>query len=109
MVVDNESVPVTNSELYSKIQQMEEIISQKNTIEVKLNQQLREMKDELQKERKTFAAELIERETRQQELEASKEELEIQLNALDRENFDSVQQFTMLEERLQVSVCFSEL
>ena len=86
---------------------MEEIVNQKNIIETRLNQQLQEMKEELQKERQTFASELIERETRQQELEASKEELEIQLNALDRDNFDSVQQFVMLQERLQVGDGFT--
>ena len=102
-ILGEKTLPLNNSELYSKLQEVEVIINEKNAIEAKLNGQLKEMKEELQQERQTFAAELVERETRQQELEASKEELEVQLNALDRENYESVQQFGMLQERLQVS------
>lgn len=84
-----------------KLQQMEDIIHQKNAIEIQLNQQLKEMKEELQNERQTFASELIERENRERFLESTKEQLEQQLTAVDRENYESLQELSLMQERLQ--------
>ena len=80
---------------------MQELVRQKNKVEVKLNQQLQETKKELEKERETFRAELNEREARERALEVSKRQLEAQLTAVDRENYESLQELGLLQERLQ--------
>ena len=80
---------------------MQELVRQKNKVEVKLSQQLQETKKELEKERETFRAELNERETRERALEVSKRQLEAQLTAVDRENYESLQELGLLQERLQ--------
>ena len=80
---------------------MQELVRQKNKVEVKLNQQLQDTKKELEKERETYRAELNEREARERALEVSKRQLEAQLTAVDRENYESLQELALLQERLQ--------
>lgn len=66
-------------------------------MELKLSQQLQETKKELEKERESFRAELNERETRERALEANKRQLEIQLTAVDRENYESLEELSLLQ------------
>lgn len=80
---------------------MQELVRQKNKVELKLSQQLQDIKKELEKERETFRAELNERESRERALEVSKRQLETQLTEVDRENYESVQELGLLQERLQ--------
>ena len=80
---------------------MEDVIHEKNAAEEKLKQKLQGARDELQNERQTFASELIERENRERALEDTKEQLEQQLAAVDRENFESLQELSLMQERLQ--------
>ena len=80
---------------------MQELVRQKNKVELKLSQQLQDIKKELEKERETFRAELNERESRERALEVSKRQLETQLTEVDRENYESVQEVGLLQERLQ--------
>lgn len=80
---------------------MQELVRQKNKVELKLSQQLQDVKKELEKERETFRAELNERESRERALEVSKRQLETQLTEVDRENYESVQELGLLQERLQ--------
>lgn len=90
-----------NTELPLKIQQMEDIIHEKSTNEMKLNQQLSEIRKELDKERKNAQQNLKEKENRERTLETNKERLEMQLSALERDSYDSVQELGMMQERLQ--------
>jgi len=80
---------------------MQELVRQKNKVELKLSQQLQDIKKELEKERETFRAELNERESRERALEVSKRQLETQLTEVDRENYESIQELGLLQERLQ--------
>ena len=80
---------------------MQELVRQKNKVELKLSQQLQDIKKELEKERETFRVELNERESRERALEVSKRQLETQLTEVDRENYESVQELGLLQERLQ--------
>lgn len=80
---------------------MQELVRQKNKVELKLSQQLQDIKKELEKERETFRAELKERESRERALEVSKRQLETQLTEVDRENYESIQELGLLQERLQ--------
>lgn len=80
---------------------MQELVRQKNKVELKLSQQLQDIKKELQKERETFRAELDERESRERALEVGKRQLETQLTQVDRENYESLQELGLLQERLQ--------
>ena len=80
---------------------MQELVRQKNKVELKLSQQLQDIKKELEKERETFRAELNERESRERALEVGKRQLETQLTEVDRENYESVQELGLLQERLQ--------
>ena len=80
---------------------MQELGRQKNKVELKLSQQLQDIKKELEKERETFRVELNERESRERALEVSKRQLETQLTEVDRENYESVQELGLLQERLQ--------
>lgn len=89
------------SDLTAKLNQMQELIRQKNMVEVKLSQQLQETKKELEKEREQFRVEMNEREARERALELGKRQLEEQLTAVDRENYESIQELTLLQERLQ--------
>ena len=66
-------------------------------MELKLSQQLQETKKELEKERESFRAELNERETRERALEANKRQLETQLTAVDRENYESLEELSLLQ------------
>ena len=76
---------------------MQELVRQKNKVELKLSQQLQETKKELEKERESFRAELSERETRERALEVSKRQLETQLTAVDRENYESLEELSLLQ------------
>ena len=89
------------SDLTTKLNQMQELVRQKNMVEVKLSQQLQETKKELDKERENYRAEMQEREARERALELSKRQLEEQLTAMDRENYESLQELNLLQERLQ--------
>lgn len=80
---------------------MQELVRQKNKVELKLSQQLQDIKKELEKERETFRTELNERESRERALEVSKRQLETQLTEVDRENYESIQELGLLQERLQ--------
>ena len=80
---------------------MQELVRQKNMVEVKLSQQLQETKKELDKEKENYRAEMQEREARERALELSKRQLEEQLTAMDRENYESLQELNLLQERLQ--------
>ena len=80
---------------------MQELVRQKNKVELKLSQQLQDIKKELEKERETFRTELNERESRERALEVSKRQLETQLTEVDRENYESLQELGLLQERLQ--------
>ena len=80
---------------------MQELVRRKNTVEVRLNQQLQEAKNQLTEERESFRAELNERQVREHALEASKRELEAQLTAMDRENYESLQELAVVQDRLQ--------
>ena len=80
---------------------MQELVRQKNKVELKLSQQLQDIKKELEKERETFRAELNERESRERALEVGKRQLETQLTEVDREHYESVQELGLLQERLQ--------
>lgn len=80
---------------------MQELVRQKNKVELKLSQQLQDIKKELEKERETFRAELDERESRERALEVGKRQLETQLTQVDRENYESLQELGLLQERLQ--------
>ena len=80
---------------------MQELVRQKNMVEVKLSQQLQDTKKELDKERENYRAEMQEREARERALELSKRQLEEQLTAMDRENYESLQELNLLQERLQ--------
>ena len=85
----------------AKLDQMQELVRQKNKVELKLSQQLQDIKKELEKERETFRAEVNERESRERALEVSKRQLETQLTEVDRENYESLQELGLLQERLQ--------
>ena len=89
------------SDLAAKLDQMQELVRQKNKVELKLSQQLQDIKKELEKERETFRTELNERESRERALEVSKRQLETQLTVVDRENYESLQELGLLQERLQ--------
>lgn len=89
------------SDLAAKLDQMQELVRQKNKVELKLSQQLQDIKKELEKERETFRAELDERESRERALEVGKRQLETQLTQVDRENYESLQELGLLQERLQ--------
>ena len=80
---------------------MQELVRQKNKVELKLSQQLQDIKKELEKERETFRAELDDRESRERALEVGKRQLETQLTQVDRENYESLQELGLLQERLQ--------
>ena len=81
----------------SKLNQLQELVRQKNKVELKLSQQLQETKKELEKERENFRAEVNERETRERALEVSKRQLETQLTAVDRENYESLEELSLLQ------------
>ena len=85
----------------AKLDQMQELVRQKNKVELKLSQQLQDIKKELEKERETFRAEVNERESRERALEVGKRQLETQLTEVDRENYESLQELGLLQERLQ--------
>lgn len=87
--------------LAAKLNQMQEIVRQKNKVELKLSQQLQEAKRALEKERENFIVEMNEREARERALEVSKRQLETQLTAVDRENYESLEELSLL----QVCVC----
>ena len=87
------------SALTSKLNQMQEIVRQKNKVELKLSQQLQETKKELEKEKEKFMAELNEREGRERALEINKRQLETQLTAVDRENYESLEELSLLQVR----------
>ena len=70
---------------------------QKNQVELKLSQQLQETKKEMEKEREVFRAEVNERETRERALEISKRQLETQLTQVDRENYESLEELSLLQ------------
>lgn len=70
---------------------------QKNQVELKLSQQLQETKKEMEKEREVFRAEVNERETRERALEISKRQLETQLTEVDRENYESLEELSLLQ------------
>lgn len=81
----------------SKLNQLQELVRQKNKVELKLSQQLKETKKELEKERESYRAELNERESRERALEVSKRQLETQLTAVDRENYESLEELSLLQ------------
>ena len=83
---------------------MQELVRQKNKVELKLSQQLQDIKKELEKERETFRAELDDRESRERALEVGKRQLETQLTQVDRENYESLQELGLLQERLQEKI-----
>lgn len=89
------------SDLTAKLNQMQELVRQKNKVEVKLSQQLQDTKKELEKERESFRAEINERETRERALEVGKRQLEAQLTVVDSENYESLQELALLQERLE--------
>lgn len=70
---------------------------QKNQVELKLSQQLQETKKEMEKEREVFRAEVNERETRERALKISKRQLETQLTEVDRENYESLEELSLLQ------------
>lgn len=70
---------------------------QKNQVELKLSQQLQETKKEMENEREVFRAEVNERETRERALEISKRQLETQLTEVDRENYESLEELSLLQ------------
>ena len=76
---------------------MQEIVRQKNKVELKLSQQLQEAKRALEKERENFIVEMNEREARERALEVSKRQLETQLTAVDRENYESLEELSLLQ------------
>ena len=86
-----------SSSLAAKLNQMQEIVRQKNKVELKLSQQLQEAKRALEKERKNFIVEMNEREARERALEVSKRQLETQLTAVDRENYESLEELSLLQ------------
>lgn len=90
-----------SASLAAKLNQMQEIVRQKNKVELKLSQQLQEAKRALEKERENFIVEMNEREARERALEVSKRQLETQLTAVDRENYESLEELSLL----QVCVC----
>ena len=90
-----------SASLGAKLNQMQEIVRQKNKVELKLSQQLQEAKRALEKERENFIVEMNEREARERALEVSKRQLETQLTAVDRENYESLEELSLL----QVCVC----
>lgn len=86
-----------SSSLAAKLNQMQEIVRQKNKVELKLSQQLQEAKRALEKERENFIVEMNEREARERALEVSKRQLETQLTAVDRENYESLEELSLLQ------------
>lgn len=90
-----------SASLAAKLNQMQEIVRQKNKVELKLSQQLQEAKRALEKERENFIVEMNEREARERALEVSKRQLETQLTAVDRENYESLEELSLL----QVCLC----
>lgn len=86
-----------SASLAAKLNQMQEIIRQKNKVELKLSQQLQEAKRALEKERENFIVEMNEREARERALEVSKRQLETQLTAVDRENYESLEELSLLQ------------
>jgi hypothetical protein len=98
---DNVPSSSDRQELLKKLQQMEEIIHDKNKIEVQLNKQLSETKKELKQLRESSKKDLQNKENRERTLESNKEQLEIQLSALERDSYDSINELTILQERLQ--------
>ena len=86
-----------HAELASKLNQLQELVRQKNQVELKLSQQLQETKKEMEKEREVFRAEVNERETRERALEISKRQLETQLTEVDRENYESLEELSLLQ------------
>lgn len=88
-------------ELVKKVQQMEQIIHEKNKNEVELNKQLNDLKKELKHARESSKKDLDNKVQRERTLESSKEQLEMQLSALERDSYDSIHELTILQERLQ--------
>lgn len=88
-----------HAELASKLNQLQELVRQKNQVELKLSQQLQETRKEMDKEREVFRAEVNERETRERTLEISKRQLETQLTKVDRENYESLEELSLLQVR----------
>ena len=86
-----------SASLAAKLNQMQEIVRQKNKVELKLSQQLQEAKRALEKERENFIVEMNEREARERALEVSKRQLETQLTAVDRENYESLEELSLLQ------------
>lgn len=86
-----------STSLGAKLNQMQEIVRQKNKVELKLSQQLQEAKRALEKERENFIVEMNEREARERALEVSKRQLETQLTAVDRENYESLEELSLLQ------------
>lgn len=86
-----------SASLAAKLNQMQEIVRQKNKVELKLSQQLQEAKRALEKERENFIVAMNEREARERALEVSKRQLETQLTAVDRENYESLEELSLLQ------------
>lgn len=86
-----------SASLAAKLNQMQEIVRQKNKVELKLSQQLQDAKRALEKERENFIVKMNEREARERALEVSKRQLETQLTAVDRENYESLEELSLLQ------------
>ena len=66
-------------------------------MDLKLSQELQEIKVELEKEKESFRDELNERETRERALEVSKQQLETQLTEMEKENGELLRELSLLQ------------
>ena len=85
--------------LTSKLNELRELVRQKNNVDSELSQELQEAKDELEHERTSYRAELNERETRERALEVSKQQLETQLTEVEKENCELLRELSLLQVR----------
>lgn len=88
---------LNKTDLTFKLNQLLESVRQKNDLNLQLGQELVEIKTELEKERKTFRAELNEQRTQRQALENSKQNVEAQLTEADRENRELLREISILQ------------
>ena len=86
--------------LTSKLNQLNELVQQRNKLDDKLRQELQKTKDEHEKDKEKLRKELNERETRERSLKDSKRKLEAHLTEMKKESNDlhfcgSVKKYTV--------------
>ena len=81
----------------TKLNKLRELVLQKNNLDLKLSQELQEIKVELEKEKEKSRAEINERETRERSLEVSKQQLETQLTEMEKENCELLRELSLLQ------------